>query len=89
MPMDNKEKAIIVFATPKNKPPKKLGVPPMNEEKEYQEDKPDQCEYCEGDGCEHCNYKGYHEEDNYEKGEEDSHKKHMDIIGKLLEKLKD
>jgi hypothetical protein len=91
MPMDNgKEKALIVFATPsKMKPPKsKLGVPLMNEEKENEE-KPNQCEYCEGDGCEHCDYKGYHEEDNYEEGKEDSHKKHMVIIEKLLEKLKD
>lgn len=85
--MDN-EKALIVFATPKMKSPKKTGVLPMSEEKEYEE-KPNQCESCEGEGCEECDYKGYQEEDNYEEGKEDSHKKHMVIIEKLLEKLKD
>jgi hypothetical protein len=95
MPNNNgtKEEAILVFAMPR-KPkkgvlppteskPEKSALPGMSEEQE----KPESCEYCEGEGCEHCDYKGYHEEDGYEVGAEDSHKKHMRVISKLVEML--
>jgi len=100
MPMDKgKEAAIIMFAMPKKPgkgvtPPtessKKMSVlPDMSEEGEYEE-KPMQCEECEGEGCEECDMKGYveHEDEGeYGAGAEDSHKKHMKIISKLVEML--
>lgn len=99
MPMDKggKEAAIIMFAMPK---PGKGVTPPTSalmkkSDKpalpESENEKPEPCEYCEGEGCEHCDYKGYHEEEEseggYEAGAEDSHKKHMKIISKLVEML--
>jgi hypothetical protein len=94
---DGKGEAILVFAMPKKPgkgvtPPtealkKKAGpLPEMSEKEEYSE-KPEPCDECEGEGCEHCDYKGYHEEEGYEAGAEDSHKKHMSIISKLVEMM--
>jgi len=101
MDKGGKEAAIIMFAMPK-KPGKgvtpptsalmkksdKLDLPEMGG---YEDEKPEPCEYCEGEGCEHCDQKGYHEKDSeggeYGMGAEDSHKKHMKIIGRLVEML--
>jgi hypothetical protein len=98
----SKEAAIIMFASPKAKkngvvPPtpgllkgkdEKSMLPGMPEDAE----KPDMCEECDGKGCEECDQKGYvesEEEDemSYGAGEEDSHKKHMKIIAKLVEMM--
>jgi hypothetical protein len=102
MPMDkgSKEAAILVFAMPKKPgkgvtPPtealkKKAGpLPEMSDSEDEYSDKPQMCEECEGEGCEECDQKGYVEEDSgdYEAGAEDSHKKHMKIISKLVEML--
>ena len=103
MPMDkgDKEAAIIMFAMPKKPgmgvtPPtgalkKKNGIlPEMSETEDEETSKPDKCEECDGEGCAECDMKGYveqEEEGDYESGAEDSHKKHMKIIGKLVEML--
>jgi hypothetical protein len=98
----SKEAAIIMFASPKAKkngvvPPtpgllkgkdEKSMLPGMPEDAE----KPDMCEECNGEGCEECDQKGYVEseeedESSYGAGEEDSHKKHMKIIAKLVEMM--
>ena len=66
-------------------------LPEMGNGDVSESEKPEPCEYCKGEGCEHCDYKGYHEEEEseggYEEGAEDSHKKHMKIISKLVEML--
>lgn len=92
-----KEEAILVFAMPRK--PKKGVLPPTEARSEKpalpgmseEQEKPEPCEYCKGEGCEHCDYKGYHEDDesegDYEERSEDSHKKHMKIISKLVEML--
>jgi hypothetical protein len=97
MDKGGKEAAIIMFAMPKK--PGKGVTPPTSalmkksdkpDLPEYGDEKPEPCEYCEGEGCEHCDQKGYHEKDSeggYEAGAEDSHKKHMKIISKLVEML--
>lgn len=98
MDKGSKEAAIIMFAMPKKPgkgvtPPtealkKKAGpLPEMSESEDEYSDKPMKCEHCEGEGCEECDHKGYVEEDGYEAGAEDSHKKHMKIISKLVEML--
>jgi hypothetical protein len=62
-------------------------LPDMSESEDDYTEKPEMCEHCEGEGCEECDHKGYVEEDGYEAGAEDSHKKHMKIISKLVEML--
>ena len=86
--------AILLFAKPKDKgmlPPKvkaKKGMSDMPEMSD--EEKPEECEYCEGEGCEHCDYKGYHEKDTEEEYSEESNgdmQKKMKVISKLVELL--
>lgn len=102
MDKGSKEAVILMFASPKAKkngvvPPTpgllkgkddKSALPAMPEDAE----KPEMCEECEGEGCEACDHKGYKESDEegemgYGAGEEDSHKKHMKIIAKLVEMM--
>lgn len=95
MPMNEggKEAAILVFAMPK-KPGRGVTPPTMAQSKksekavlpgmDYEED--DTCEECGGEGCPECETES---EDNgqYGMGAENSHKKHMKIISKLVEML--
>jgi len=101
MEKGGKEAAILVFAMPKKpgkgvtpptpalmKKSEKPALPEMDEEDTAE--KPTPCEECDGEGCEECDYKGYQEDDSegeYSMGAEDSHKKHMKIISKLVEML--
>lgn len=82
----DKENSILIFATPKKKN-KGINNLPMMES----EDKPDKCAECEyeGEGCEKCDYKGYKETETEEEDSETPNKKQMNILEKLLEKLKD
>jgi hypothetical protein len=82
----DKENSILIFATPKKKNKGKNDLPMMESE-----DKPDKCTECdyEGEGCEKCDYKGYNETDNEEEDSDTPNKKQMNILEKLLEKLKD
>ena len=83
----DKENSILIFATPKKKNKGKNDLPMM--ESEEKPDKCDECEY-EGEGCQKCDYKGYKEtETEDEEDSETPNKKQMNILEKLLEKLKD
>lgn len=82
----DKENSILIFATPKKKKMGKNNLPMMESE-----EKPDKCAECdyEGEGCEKCDYKGYNETDTEEEDSDTPNKKQMNILEKLLEKLKD
>jgi hypothetical protein len=80
----DKENSILIFATPKKKNKGKNDLPMMESE-----EKPDKCAECDYEGCEKCDYKGYNEADEDEEDSETPNKKQMNILEKLLEKLKD
>ena len=96
--MEEKDgEAIMLFSKPKGKsmlPPKmkgKKGLPEMDDMEET--DKPEECEYWEGEGCEHCDYKGYHDTDTEEESPEEEGtgdmktQMKMKVISKLVKLL--
>ena len=84
----------MLFSKPKGKsmlPPKMKGkkamsgLPDMGEMEET--DKPEECEYCEGEGCEECDYKGYVEIEEESPEEEDTSDMKTQLKMKVISKL--